>query len=181
MAWRAQFRFSFAFPLGLESLSNGPPPLFRSVIRYEKYRNLIHLTFPGVKIKADSDDCILFYGWGGRGRRDVTGYMYMNITLFLVAALISYPLCGIHCGVDSTRSLASYSTNILLSCSLSPLEKKLELDTFHVKLYVLRINGVRKWVGWLASIDLGKTLPREVLSKRQILAEKKASKDWFRV
>lgn len=111
------------------------------------------------------------------GRRDVTGYMYMNITLFLFAALISYPLYGIHCGVDSTRSLASYSTNILLSCSLSPLEKKLELDTFRVKLYVLRINGVRKWVGWLASIDLGKTLPREVLSKRQISAEKKASKD----
>lgn len=130
-----------------------------------------------MKIKADSDDCILFYGWGGRGRRDVTGYMYMNITLFLFAALISYPLYGIHCGVDSTRSLASYSMNILLSCSLSPLEKKLELDTFHVKLYVLRINGVRKWVGWLASIDLGKTLPREVLSKRQISAEKKASKD----
>lgn len=57
------------------------------------------------------------------GRRDVTGYMYMNITLFLFAALISYPLCGIHCGVDSTRSLASYSSNILLSLSVSVREE----------------------------------------------------------
>lgn len=80
---RAQFRFSFAFPLGLGSLSlslsNGGP--IRYPIRKIQKSDTSDVSW-GVKIKADSDDCILFYGWG-RGGRNVTGYMYMNIPLFL--------------------------------------------------------------------------------------------------
>lgn len=40
--------------------------------------------FPGVKIKADSDDCILFYGWGQEEERNgIYVYEYYSLSLFL--------------------------------------------------------------------------------------------------
>lgn len=113
MAWRAQFRFSFAFPLGLESLSNGPPPSSDPLSDTKNTEIWYIWRFLGWKSRRIRM-IVYYFTAGEEGRNGIYVYEYYSLSLCCFD-LVSAMRYSLRCWFNAIPSFIfdEYSTLVL--------------------------------------------------------------------